>query len=256
MTYKDYLIANGHASLVYVGIINRLLNHINKPTKEALYRHILDLKQRYSTEYVNLNIKAIKSYLRYKGLNIDLPKLSQPIRKLPDSITKEYFEGDIVPLLEDIFPKLLKVKAILYFMFYTGIRQSEMFPIKRKDINLKACISKIYEKKTKKERLVLFPKRIKKILVEYFNSEPEKHNAFNIGKYSISDIFKTLKPYFPDVNIRPHLFRHSFATHLLRKGIDISIVSKLLGHNDIKTTMRYLQTDITLLKEVYNSKIK
>jgi len=99
-------------------------------------------------------------------------------------------------------------------------------------------------------------KRIKKILIEYFNSEPEKTNAFNIGKYSIFDIFKTLKLYFQDINIRPHLFRHSFATHLLRKGIDISIVSKLLGHNDIKTTMRYLQTNITLLKEVYNSKIK
>jgi len=159
-------------------------------------------------------------------------------------------------MIEDIFPNPLKVKAILYFMFYTGVRQSEMVPIQRKDIDLKACIAKIYEKKTKKERLAVFPPRITKILLDYFNYCPEGENAFNIGKHSITYIFKALKHFFPKIRLRPHLLRHSFATHLLRKGVDIAVVSKLLGHSNISTTERYLRLDISLIKEVYNNKIK
>ena len=256
ITFTEYLKANNHASLVYVGIINRLLNHIANPTKESLYRHIIGLKQRYSVEYVNLNIKAINAYLRFKGLDIDLPKLGQPIRKLPDSITEEYFENELIPMIEDIFSNSLKVKAILYFMFYTGVRQSEMFPIQRKDIDLKACVAKVYEKKTKKERLAVFPSRITSLLQDYFDFCPETKNAFNIGKHSIAYIFRALKPFFPKIRLHPHLFRNSFATHLLRKGVDVAIVSKLLGHSNISTTERYLRLDISLIKEVYNSKIK
>ena len=221
-------------------------------SKETIENFILDIKRTRTISTTNGYRKAIKAYLEFLNKDIIIPKQFKDIQKLPDSISPEFFEQEIIPILECLSQNPLKDKTILYFLFYTGVRQSEMLTINRKDINLTTRTVKIYEEKKDKEKLTYFPKKITKLIELYFSVEPEEENAFNLKKHTINAIFRKLKPHFKDIKLRPHLFRHSIATYHLKQGRDITFLQKFLGHTNIQSTQRYLDVNDKFMKEQYD----
>lgn len=259
--YKNWLIVNGNSDTTIVAYIQRVTNFLSKISinnidEEQITNYLLDLKKNNSPSTVNGYRCAIKSLLEYLKKDIKVPKQLKIERKLPEFITKETFENEVIKVVECICHKPLKIKAILYFMFFTGIRESEIVSLNRKNINLEKRTAKIYNKKGKSEKIVLFTKKVKDIISNYFSTENEITNAFNTSTNAINKMFKKLKPYFKDINLHAHLFRHSYATHLRNEGFSIEDIKELLGHKNIQSTMIYAHANIKKIKEKYDKKIK
>ena len=261
--FRDYLLVNGQSYNTTKNYISRIKGFlktvkIEEINEENIANFLLKLQKTLSNSTINSYQCAIKVFLSFlKKEDISVPRTLKIIRRLPkDIITLKYLDDELIPVIECMTRERAKWRAIIYFMFFAGIRISEVSLIKRKDIDLKNLQAKIYVKKTKEERLVCFTKRVGKILELYFLSEPEKDNAFNINDYQIDYFFKKLNKKIEKLHLHPHLMRHSFATHLLRNGVNLGTVSRLLGHKNISTTMRYLKLDISLNQAEYNKHIK
>lgn len=181
---------------------------------------------------------------------------------------------------------------ILIFIMYSGLRIGEAVGLKWDSVNrkneeiiVKQSRARIIQeednnkskytyiqKAAKTEssyRIVPLPDRALEI-IDYFNNLYPNHkqsdNVFlnnNNIPYDFSGIRRCLKRILRNVglekNITPHSLRHGYGSILLSKGVDIKIVSKLLGHKDITTTYNiyigvYKEDEINAVKSVFNSK--
>jgi site-specific recombinase XerD len=100
--------------------------------------------------------------------------------------------------------------------------------------------------KGKKDRYANLPESLLEDLRNYYREYEPKRYLFEGqggGIYSVRSVQKVFKKALVDAKINKevgiHSLRHSYATHLLENGTDISFIQQLLGHNDIKTTMTY-----------------
>jgi site-specific recombinase XerD len=144
----------------------------------------------------------------------------------------------------------IKHKAMLMLAYSCGLRVSEVVAIKIKDIDSKRMCILIEQAKGKKDRMVMLSPVLLVMLREYWKKyKPAKGGYLFSGQnkgeaYSSRSLQLVLAAAKTKADIlKPgsvHALRHSFATHLLDKGTDVTMIMKLLGHNDIKTTLRYL----------------
>ena len=144
----------------------------------------------------------------------------------------------------------VKHKTMLMLAYATGMRVSEVTALKVWQIDSKRMQIIIERAKGKKDRITTLSPVLLVMLREYFTAyKPKKEGYLFCGQnadepYSPRSLQLVLQAAKQRAGIlKPgsvHALRHSFATHLLDKGTDVTMIMKLLGHNDIKTTLRYL----------------
>jgi len=151
----------------------------------------------------------------------------------------------------------LKHKLIMALTYGGGLRLSEIKNLKVADIRLEENCLMIRQSKGNKDRLTIFPEKIKDVLTKYLASKGKDELVFESnrgGKLSDRTIQKIFAKGLEKAGIKKaasfHSLRHSFATHLLENGTDIRYVKELLGHANIRTTQVYTQVTDLKLKNI------
>ncbi len=159
-------------------------------------------------------------------------------------------------------PLGLRDKAILEFLYATGVRISELIKIKRKDILPEVELVRVIGK-GQKERIIPIGKEALKSVQKYLvEVRPQIANQFSEDVLFLNrrgrplsrmGLWKILRKYVIQTGIKkkvsPHTIRHSFATHLLEGGADLRAVQEMLGHADISTTQIYTHINREYLKQ-------
>jgi integrase/recombinase XerC len=183
-------------------------------------------------------------------------------KKLPEILTEKEMLAFLDTLPEDNFLRL-RNKAVFEFLYATGLRISELVNLKLTDINFREGMLRVLGK-GKKERIVPFNDHARAILLRYLDQARERFKKpvdyifLNARGNKITDraIEQILQKTYGEVmgsnkKVYPHLFRHSFATHLLQRGANLRVIQELLGHSNLSTTEKYTSLNYADLLNVY-----
>lgn len=250
------------------------IKHFDDIERVHILLHLQQLREAGNTaRTVSRHISAIRSFhqflLREKRcvndptVHIELPKLEQ---KLPEVLTIEQVDALINATANAKPPANIRDRAMLELLYATGMRISECIDLNCEDLHLTMGFVRVFGKGGK-ERIVPLGRSAIAACETYLNQgrfvleKPENRTeALFLNKrgkrLTRQGVWKLLKGYASKVGIEkmtPHIFRHSFATHLIENGADLRAVQELLGHADISTTQIYTHISKTRLREVYKT---
>jgi site-specific recombinase XerD len=213
----------------------------NADINEYIFSHFIP--KGYSNSSQRQLIAAIKLfYSNITGTEIVFDKIEYPRKEfnLPKLLSVEEIRQMIEASIN------LKHKTILMVLYGTGIRMAELLNLRIKDIDSKNQIIHITKGKGNKDRIVQMNDILLSQLRIYYRAYRPKVYLFEgVGgkQYSSSSVNATLRQAASRAGINKrvsaHMIRHSYATHMMDKGVGIRHIQVLLGHQSSKTTEIY-----------------
>ncbi|MDZ7779687.1 MAG: site-specific tyrosine recombinase XerD [Gemmatimonadota bacterium] len=184
-------------------------------------------------------------------------------RKLPDHLTVEEV-GRLLEAPDPGHPLHWRDRAILEFLYATGVRVSELTELPLTLVDLDEGFATVYGKGSK-ERLVPVGTPALTALRRYLTDvRPTLDRGMGLGKVFLSargrplrreSVWRVVRHAARRAGLRrdisPHTLRHTFATHLVEGGADLAAVQELLGHVDISTTEIYTHVDRQYLRDMH-----
>ena len=229
----------------------------NKPKREQAESYLADMrKKNYSYSHIANSGVIISRYMEFIGRVIEWHRPRRP-NTLParDILT----EGEIARILAAVNNS--REKAMISILAYCGLRNKEVCQLKVKDVDLDNNLIKVIGGKFKKDRIVPMSRECSKSIIEYIKDygRENKKRLFETlvrkNDYSGWDLRKMVKVVAKRAKIKkrtyPHLFRHSFISHLIDRGANIVAVQQFAGHSRIETTMLYTHLTPQRIRKEY-----
>lgn len=226
-----------------------------------------------SANSISRNFSAIRSFHKYLVLDglskhnptemLETPRLQ---RKLPEVLSvEEVFK--IIEAPDTEVPAGARDRAILEIIYGAGLRVSELIDLKLEQVLFEEGLLRITGKGNKERYVPVGEQALNALKMYIARARPlvaKTGKSFGriflnrFGKpFSRMGILNIVKQYALlagiDKRVYPHIFRHSFATHLLENGADLRAVQEMLGHSDIATTQIYTHVSREYLKAEYKS---
>jgi integrase/recombinase XerD len=256
----------------YLGFLrNRNIESLSKATRDDIINFMLYQKDKgLSANSIARRLAAIKVFYRFlvreRLLKNDVTSLIESPRlwqKIPQTLSLNEVESLLSqPNIRDT--QGIRDRAILETLYATGMRASEAVNLKVDGLNLDIGFLRCIGKGSKERVIPLGRKAIMSLkrylgitrpkLLKRKESEFLFLNRFG-KKISRQSLWKIIKKYARQARIkkpiRPHILRHSFATHLLERGADLRSVQEMLGHANISTTQIYTHINKERLKTIH-----
>ena len=211
------------------------------------------------------DLKCVLRWCAMRGDRVvhrDLIKLPKHEKRTVNFLTEEeVFEFiDVVrqPRLGLSEQGRLRNVAICELLYSSGVRVSELVSLNRKQIKKRqfAVVGK-----SKLARPCFVSPRAERAINEYLATRKDRNPALflsteeekRLSDQSVRNIFKRACMMSDFEGVHPHTFRHSFATTLINKGVDISFVGKFLGHESLDVTKLYLHFTNQGLKKIHEA---
>ncbi len=234
--------------------------------KEFIYQVAKIVNERSQARLIS-GLKSFFNYLLFEDYREDNPLelIESPRigRKLPDTLSID--DIDKLSAAVDLSkPEGERNRAIIETLYGCGLRVSELTSLKLSDLFFEEGFIKVTGKGNKERFVPIGPLTQKYITIYrkevriHMNIQPSFEDTLFLNRrgkqLTRAMIFTIVKRLAEKIslnkNISPHTFRHSFATHLLENGADLSAIQLMLGHESITTTEIYMHVDRSHLAKV------
>ena len=234
-----------------------------------------ELNQGISKRSCKRRLSSLKHFYKYMvnvGYIKDNPFVFVSAPKVETKYPHALYKDQIAELFkrnaERTDELALRDQAILYLLYYSGIRADELVKLDVQSIAIKDRVVRVLGKGNK-ERIIPFTADCQKVLKAYIDRErivllrkskdmtpalflnAQGERLTTRGLEYILDAIEEKIGLF--VGLHPHILRHSFATHLLENGADLRVIQELLGHESINATQVYTHVTEEAMKETYMS---